>query len=266
MTRFFLFIAIIGLLASCATVGQNEEAFHYNSWDGTVSEAIFNGGTYSAMFVDFYSHDLTTQKLKYESEILTEQGLDITVVTTVNYRNLPGTVKRHHEIYRLDGENKFIEPTVTGTIKDVIGKYNPEQVYSTHRDSIESEIRNYVNQKFEQTGLFRLEMLEILDVDLPQGIQSAIEQKVKQEQTTMRKIEEANTKEAEGRSIVAAAKARVEAAKHEAEANRIKSASITPNIIKMEELKIKKAQVEKWNGVMPVYSMGDKADILMQLK
>ena len=126
MTRFFLLIAMMSLLVSCATVEQNEEAFHYNSWTGEISEQTFTGGTYSAWFVDFHSHDLTTQKLKYESKILTEQGLDITVVTTVNYRNLSGTVKKHHEIYRLDEKSKFIDPTVTGTIKDVIGKYNPE--------------------------------------------------------------------------------------------------------------------------------------------
>jgi SPFH domain / Band 7 family len=87
---------------------------------------------------------------------------------------------------------------------------------------------------------------------LPPEIQKSIDEQFASQQAAQ--TAEANKRkvEAEAASNVAKAKGEaqilLEQAKAEAQANRLRAASITPQLLELERLEIEKKRIEKWNG------------------
>ena len=61
------------------------------------------------------------------------------------------------------------------------------------------------------------------------------------------------------------AKSEVARAQGEAEANRIRQASITPQLLDLRQLENQKALIEKWNGQLPQVESGSGNGIMLQL-
>lgn len=266
-TQFICLLLIATSFASCwSDVGQNEEGFIYNTWSGEdKSGKVYSGGTHTHGIRDeMIVQTLETQSKEYNANVLSSNGLNVGVKIKINWINKKGTVKQHHSTYGLNGETKYIDPVVQGTLKDVIGKYLPEEIYSTKRELIESDIKNIVNTKFEESKIFELRLIEILDIDLPKSITAAIESKVSEEQTTLKEEQKAKTQTAKGLSSVADAEAELAVKKLEAEGNRVISSSITPQIIRLRELELKDKAIQKWNGAYPKV-MGDGSDLLLDI-
>ncbi|HEV2284598.1 MAG TPA: SPFH domain-containing protein, partial [Steroidobacteraceae bacterium] len=87
----------------------------------------------------------------------------------------------------------------------VVGRYSPEEIYSTKREQIEREIREDVQQKLDGSHL-RVNALLIREVHLPEMVQSAIQTKLEEEQKAleMRFVLDRSRQEAENRRIEAA--------------------------------------------------------------
>lgn len=262
----FLFVAL--LFTSCYdTVPVNHEGFYHNSWSGHKSSEILSEGTHSCgMHDNLHVHTKEVQSKVYESNVLSKKGLSIGVKTAVNWVNNSGSVLNHHEQYGLDGEGRFIDPVVYGSIKDVIGKYTAEEVYSTRREEIESQIKDMVNKKFQESRIFTLKMLEVQDVDLPQEISNAIKSKIKESQKTLRAVQEAETKKAVAQQQVAEAEARSKAAEFKAKENLTLARSLTPELIQYKKLQLEEDRVQRWNGVYPTTVVGESANMLFQLE
>ncbi len=119
---------------------------------------------------------------------------------------------------------RVVVPAIRSSARSVIGRYTPEQIYSTKRDVIQDEIfdeaKAILDDKYVQ-----LDRILIRSIVLPSTIKSAIESKLKQEQESLEyefKLQKA-TKEAQRQIIDAEGKA---------EANRILNASLTSNILR----------------------------------
>ena len=87
---------------------------------------------------------------------------------------------------------------------------------------------------------------------LPTDIQKSIDEQFAAQQAAQ--TAEANRRkvEAQAASEIARAKGeaqvRIERAKAEAEANRLRAASVTPELLKLEQLQVERERIEKWNG------------------
>ncbi|MCD4725860.1 MAG: hypothetical protein K8R63_13565 [Bacteroidales bacterium] len=121
-------------------------------------------------------------------------------------------------------QRRIVIPALRASARSVIGRYTPEQIYSTKRDVIQIEIfeeaKNILDDKYVD-----LTQILIRSIILPPTIKSAIESKLKQEQESLEyefKLEKAQ-KEAERQRIDAEGKAK---------ANRILSASLTDKILR----------------------------------
>ncbi len=105
----------------------------------------------------------------------------------------------------------------------MVGRYTPEQLYSTKRDAIQSEIFEET-KKIVEPQFVQLNAILVRDVTLPLTIKTAIESKLKQEQESL---------EYEFRLITASKEAekQIIEAKGKADANRILSASLNDQIL-----------------------------------
>jgi len=124
------------------------------------------------------------------------------------------------------GENylqRVIQPAIRSAARSVVGRYTPEQLYSSKRDAIQEEI--FVEtKKILANQYVQLNEVLVRDVTLPTTIKDAIERKLKQEQESL---------EYEFRLVTAAKEAEkvIIEAQGKADANRILSASLTDKIL-----------------------------------
>ena len=107
--------------------------------------------------------------------------------------------------------------------RSVVGRYTPEQIYSSKRDAIQEEIFDET-KKIVQDQYIQLNDVLVRDVTLPTAIKDAIERKLSQEQTSLEYKFKLEIAEQE------ATKQRIEA-QGKADANRILSASLTDKIL-----------------------------------
>ena len=105
----------------------------------------------------------------------------------------------------------------------MVGRYTPEQLYSSKRDVIQTEI--FVEtKKILDKQFIQLNEILVRDVTLPPTIKEAIERKLKQEQESL---------EYEFRLVTAKKEAekQIIEAQGKADANKILSASLTEKIL-----------------------------------
>ena len=129
-----------------------------------------------------------------------------------------------HDEVGADYYDRIIRPEIRSATREVIGKYLPEELYSTKREAIQTEIFDRTAEALATKNIL-LDKALIREVELPQKLQAAIERKLEQEQATLEyefKLERAK-QEAERQRIEAEGKAA---------ANKIISASLTEKILK----------------------------------
>ena len=168
-------------------------------------------------------YETRQQEVPEKMAVLSSNGLDIKLDASVLYEPDLNNLGRLHNEKGLDYLNRVLQPAVRSAARSVVGRYTPEQLYSSKRDAIQEEIFEET-KKIVEPQYIKLNDILIRDVTLPPTIKEAIERKLKQEQESL---------EYEFRLVTAskeAEKVRIEA-QGKADANRILSASLTDKIL-----------------------------------
>lgn len=219
-------ILIIILAKSAITIDSGEAGVLYKTFGGGVvtdEPPLGEGFHLVAPWNKVYVYEVRRQELFEKMKVLSSNGLDIQLDASAWYQPKYDELgKPHQEI----GENyleRILLPTIRSAARSVVGRYTPEQLYSSKRDAIQNEIfeetKKIVNKQF-----IVLDEVLVRDVTLPNTIKDAIERKLKQEQESL---------EYEFRLVTAqkeAEKVRIEA-QGKADANQILSASLTDKIL-----------------------------------
>ena len=163
------------------------------------------------------------QSISDEMNVLSVNGLEVKVNGTIWYEpefsKLGLLIKTKGEDY----ERELLDPAVNAAARSVVGRYTPEQLYSSKRDVIEQEILDEL-QSILKDQYLSVKRVLVEDVKLPSTIRIAIETKLKQEQESLEyefRIAKAE-KEAKRQKIDAEGKAI---------ANKILSESLTDKIL-----------------------------------
>jgi regulator of protease activity HflC (stomatin/prohibitin superfamily) len=252
-------IVAIGGLAiffmSWEDVEPGEEGFIYRPYGGGVdSMVVYPEGTYFvAPWNEMITYSILRESKNYKSTVMDKNGTDITVNIAVNFAVQESKSSKLHLTFGKK-YSSFIDDKAQGAIKDVIGRYTYEEVYSTKRESLEGEIETILKSDFDNNYL-TLHYVEIADVDLPSNIAQEIINKETQKQKNLtakekQKEEEylANAKIEKARgdsSLVVSAKFKAEAIQLEAE-----QISQNPQYIELKKW-------EKWDGNGSPYGEGN---------
>ena len=171
-----------------------------------------------------FKYNVRQQELFEEKmSVLSSNGLEIKLDASVLYQATTATVALLHQTRGEAYEDDVIIPAIRSATRSVVGRYTPEQLYSTKRDAIQTEI-------FEETKkilgpqYIQLNAVLVRDVTLPPTIKTAIERKLKQEQESL---------EYEFRLVTAKKEAekQIIEAQGKADANKILSASLNDRIL-----------------------------------
>ncbi len=169
-------------------------------------------------------YETRQQEMAEEMNVLSSNGLEIKADVSVWYKPQYSKLGLLHARIGTNYLGRVVIPALRSSARSVIGRYTPEQIYSTKRDAIQVEIYDET-RKILKNKYVDLNRVLIRSIILPPTIKSAIETKLKQEQESLEykfKIEKAE-KEAERQRIDALGKAK---------ANEILNASLTDKILR----------------------------------
>ena len=218
-------VVIIIFSKSTVTIGPGEGGVIFETLgDGINTEKTYGEGFHIvAPWNKMIIRKVRQQSVSDEMNVLSVNGLEVKVNGTIWYEpefnNLGKLIKTKGEDY----ERELLDPAINAAARSVVGRYTPEQLYSSKRDVIEQEILDEVKTVLKDQFLIVKRVL-VEDVKLPNTIRTAIETKLKQEQESLEyefRLAKAK-KEAERQKIDAEGKAI---------ANKILSASLTDKIL-----------------------------------
>ncbi|KGL61034.1 Regulator of protease activity HflC, stomatin/prohibitin superfamily [Polaribacter sp. Hel1_33_78] len=221
-----IIVAVIILFSkSTITIGPGEGGVIFESLgSGINTERTYGEGFHIvAPWNRMIVRKVRQQSISDEMNVLSVNGLEVKVNGTIWYepefKNLGLLIKTKGEDY----ERELLDPAINAAARSVVGRYTPEQLYSSKRDVIEQEILDEIQIVLKNQYLLVTRVL-VEDVKLPTTIRTAIETKLKQEQESLEyefRIAKAE-KEAKRQEIDAEGKAI---------ANKILSASLTDKIL-----------------------------------
>ena len=222
----FIIIAVIILFSkSTVTIGPGEGGVVFERFgDGINTDKTYGEGfQIVAPWNEMIVRKVRQQSVSDEMNVLSVNGLEVKVNGTIWYEpefsNLGLLIKTKGEDY----ERELLDPAINAAARSVVGRYTPEQLYSTKRDAIQTEIFEET-KKILSPQYIQLNSVLVRDVTLPPTIKEAIERKLKQEQESL---------EYEFRLVTAKKEAekQIIEAQGKADANRILSASLNDRIL-----------------------------------
>jgi len=255
-------ILLIILFTSWEKTPGGHEGFQfvqYGPGKGINQEKVYGEGRHFIWpWNDFITMSVQEKSMQFEQEVLEKNGLTVKIECAVNYQLQKGAGGWMYSEKGQDNvwDEKIVNPTAKGAIKDVAGKYDAVELYSTKREAMETEITSIIE---ERLNAYRVDVtfIEIADVDLPSIIKKAIEDKQEQDQKNQlaqkKELEQtylANAKIQTARGDSASAV--IEAAGR-AEAYRLENRELSKNILRKLELDAWKAGGSK----VPQYLVTD---------
>mgnify|MGYP003700936683 CR=1 FL=1 len=249
---FTVIVLIILISKSAVTIGSGEAGVLYKTFGGGVvtdEPPLGEGFHIVAPWNKVFIYEVRRQEIFEKMKVLSSNGLDIQLDASAwfmpDYDNLG---KLHQEI----GDNylnRILLPTIRSAARSVVGRYTPEQLYSSKRDAIQREIFEETKKIINDQYIVLDEIL-VRDVTLPPTIKEAIERKLRQEQESL---------EYEFRLVTAdkeAQRQRIEA-QGKADANRILSASLTDKILQDKGIEATLKLSESPNAKVVVVGSGN---------
>lgn len=141
-----LFIGIIVIIffsKAFVTIGAGEAGVLWKRFGGGVvtdEPALGEGFHVVAPWNIVYIYEIRRQEAFEKMKVLSSNGLDIQLETSIWYQpEVPELGKLHQQI-GTDYLNRILLPTIRSAARSVVGRYTPEQLYSSKRDAIQTEI------------------------------------------------------------------------------------------------------------------------------
>lgn len=221
-----IIILIVLVTKSAVTIDSGEAGVLFKTFGNgvVIDEPPMNEGFHLvAPWNKVFVYEVRQQELFEKMKVLSSNGLEIQIDASAWYEPVYDQLGNLHQSLGQDYLQRVIQPAIRSAARSVVGRYTPEQLYSSKRDAIQDEIFAET-KKILSKQYVQLNEVLVRDVTLPNTIKEAIERKLRQEQESL---------EYEFRLVTAskeAEKVRIEAL-GKADANKILSASLTDKIL-----------------------------------
>lgn len=255
-----IIIAVLGgifCVASMERIEAGEVGVVYSMRDGVQDEVLQQGVHFINPFYKVNEFPVSQQQLvlsnnpaDYNSNSHDDWHVDapadggmVKLNLTVNYNFMPDRVTSLYERFRgMDGDTlveNMVQNSIIAYIKEVTPRFSVMDIYSTKRADVGQAITEYLNSKLNEEYGINIASALIIDVQLDETLMQKIQAKeqAKQDAEKAELDKQTAIAQAETDKVKAQAKADIAIieAKAEAEANRLISNSITPELVQMKE-------------------------------
>lgn len=222
--------AVIIMLISWNSITVTIEAGHsgvlFKRFGGGIElERTYGEGFHIiAPWNKMYIYEVRQQETSEEMNVLSSNALEIYLDVSAWYQPQIDKLGYLHAEIGSTYLQRVVIPSLRSSARSVVGRYTPEQIYSTKRDAIQDEIFEETKALLDGKNV-QLNQILIRSIKLPATLKEAVESKLKQEQLSLEyefKLQRAE-QEAERQKIEAEGKAM---------ANDIINASLTDKILR----------------------------------
>ena len=170
----------------CPTVDSGHRGIVFKTLGGGTSQELVGEGLHVMPIWNYViTYDTRVHEMKEQLVVLSSNGLTLRVDASVRFRPIV------EELYQLqtqigpDYDQKLVAPIVRSEARKVFGRYQPEEIYSTKREEIERQIYDEVTKALAGKHVI-VEAVLVRDVDLPENIKVAIQDKLAEEQASQK--------------------------------------------------------------------------------
>ena len=201
------------------------------------------------------------------------EGMEIFVDVSLSYAIDPVHVPDFYVKYRASDLDVFthgiLRDIVRNSLNEVASTYNVEDIYGDHKAEFLRKVQAMIEQKVAPVGVGVQQFGFIGAPRVPAVIAAAITATAQAIQQAERARNELATTQAEAAKKIAEAegdaKSMVTRAQGEADANRIRQNSLTPQLLELRRIENNKLLIDKWNGQLPTVQSGAGGGLMLQL-
>ncbi len=192
--------------------------------------------------------DVRTKKDQVEAGAASKDLQLVQTTIALNYHVDPSAVDKLYQEVGTEYESRIISPAIQESVKASTAKFTAEELI-TKRSLVKEDTRQNIADRLSYYHII-IDDFSIVDFSFSSEFDESIEAK----QTA---VQQALKAENDLRRIEIEAKQRIETAKAEAESIRIQAEALKQNA-DLIQLKA----VEKWNGILPTYMMGNSIPLI----
>ena len=236
-------LALVGILISVvfsAVVQIGPGEVGVQALFGSVQDGVLRSGlNFVNPFVTVEKMDVKTQSYTMSSSreegqvkgddaisTLSSDGLTLKLDVTILYRLNENDAPQVYRTIGMDYVEKIVRPAIRTALRDVSTMYAATDIYSTKREDFIKDVSKNLEGSFSGRGIV-LERVLLRNVELPEKVRSAIDEKIAAEQKAQQMVyvlqkerQEAERKKVEAQGI--------------SDYNRIVSQSITDQVLQLK--------------------------------
>lgn len=259
-------IGIVGLILIIAlsssiflTIQPGESGVLFHKFgEGLNKEKVYGQGFHViAPWNEMYVYNVKEQTAEESMDVLDKNGLSISVDVTVRFHPLTNKIGYVHEKFGRNYITVLVIPEVRSVVRQVMGRFSAEEIYSTKRAEVEQTIiAETAATLSNENNNIEMRALLIRSINLPANIKNAIELKLQQEQEALAyqfRLDKEKS-EAERKRI---------AAEGEATANKIINSSLTDELLKMRGIEATQQLSQSPNSKVVIIGGSDGLPIIL---
>ncbi|HEY2545481.1 MAG TPA: SPFH domain-containing protein [Candidatus Acidoferrum sp.] len=193
-----------------------------------------------------------------------KEGMEIFVDVSLSYAIDPMKVPDFYVKYRVSDMDTFthgiLRDVVRNSLNEVASTYTVEDIYGEKKAEFLHKVQTQIELKMAPVGVGVQQFGFIGAPRVPAVIAAAITSKAQAIQKAEQARNELQTTQAEAAKKIAEAegdaKSLVTRAQGEADANRIRQNSLTPQLLELRRIENNRALIDKWNGQLPTVETG----------
>jgi len=212
-----------------------------------------------------WTHGLNEGRpINEEISFNTLQGLTVYGDISLSYHLDPAKVPAFYVKFRSDDIDQFTHGFLRNVARDsmnrVAANYTVEEIMGEKKPEMEQRSRDELQGEVKDIGVVIEQFGFIGSPRPPETVVAAINAAQQAKYIAQQKQNELLQSQADAAKQVAAAegqaKAQIAIAQGEAESNRVRAASISPQIIEWQKLAVTDRWITRWNGSMPQVQTG----------
>lgn len=227
------------ILAGCSVVGPGQRGVRF--YFGKASDSIAEPGAYLWLpfFLGMTKIDVQVQKAEIKTSAASKDMQEITTDIAVNWKLSPEKVVVTYKNVGDEDDilSRILIPAVSEVLKASSAKYTAEEILNK-RMALKGEIDAGLKDRLNAYGIDLFDV-SITHLSFTKGFEKAIEDKQIAEQRAKQAVYEAE-------QATQDAKAEIEKAKGQSEAQRLMKATMTSETLQQRA-------IDKWDGHFPQY-------------
>lgn len=155
-TGIVVFLSLIAILifsnATFLTINAGERGVLFKRFGGGLDrENLFTPGFHViAPWNSVYIYDVRETQVDEQMQVLSSNGLNISVDVTFRFHPQYDKIADLHEKFGENYRETLVRPEARSAVREIIGRFTPEELYSTRRDEVQTMIQNNLEKKISR--------------------------------------------------------------------------------------------------------------------